>query len=219
MQGRLALFDLDNTLLAGDSDHGWGQFMVAQGLVDGANYGAKNDAFYQDYLAGDLDMVAYAEFALTPLAKYSATELKTIHQKFMQTTVIPMIAPKTQALLKKHRDAGDVLVIVTATSDFITAPIAEYLAIPHLIATPTEYVDGRYTGKLSGTPCFKAGKIDKLNAWMALNGYNIEGACFYSDSHNDLPLLALVDEPIVVDPDPKLEAHALANGWQVMSLR
>ena len=219
MQGRLALFDLDNTLLAGDSDHGWGQFMVAQGLVDGANYGAKNDAFYQDYLAGDLDMVAYAEFALAPLAQYSATELNTIHQKFMQTTVIPMIAPKTQALLKKHRDAGDVLVIVTATSDFITAPIAEYLAIPHLIATPTECVDGRYTGKLSGTPCFKAGKIDKLNAWMALNGYNIEGACFYSDSHNDLPLLALVDEPIVVDPDPKLEAHALANGWQVMSLR
>ena len=219
MQGRLALFDLDNTLLAGDSDHGWGQFMVAQGLVDGANYGAKNDSFYQDYLAGDLDMVAYAEFALTPLAQYSATELKTIHLKFMQSTVIPMIAPKTQALLKKHRDAGDVLVIVTATSDFITAPIAEYLAIPHLIATPTECVDGRYTGKLSGAPCFKAGKIDKLNAWMALNGYNIEGACFYSDSHNDLPLLALVDEPIVVDPDPKLKAHALANGWQVMSLR
>jgi len=218
-QGRLALFDLDNTLLAGDSDHGWGEFMVVQGLVDGADYGAKNDIFYQDYLAGNLDMAAYAEFALAPLTQYSVTELKTIHQKFMQTTVIPMIAPKTQALLKKHRDAGDVLVIITATNDFITAPIAQYLNIPHLIATPTECVDGRYTGKLSGSPCFKAGKIDKLNAWMALNDKTIEGACFYSDSHNDLPLLALVDEPIAVDPDATLEAHALANGWPVMSLR
>jgi HAD superfamily hydrolase (TIGR01490 family) len=218
-QGRLALFDLDNTLLAGDSDHGWGEFMVAQGLVDGADYGAKNDSFYQDYLAGNLDMVAYAEFALAPLMQYSATELNRIHQQFMQTTVIPMIAPKTQALLKQHRDAGDVLVIVTATNDFITAPIAEYLAIPHLIATPTEVINGRYTGKLSGAPCFKAGKIDKLNHWMALNGYSIEGACFYSDSHNDLPLLALVDEPIAVDPDAMLETHALANGWPVMSLR
>jgi len=219
MQGRLALFDLDNTLLAGDSDHGWGEFMVAQGLVDGANYGAKNDTFYQDYLAGNLDMVAYAEFALAPLMQYSATELNSIHQQFMQTTVVPMIAPKTQALLKQHRDAGDVLVIVTATNDFITAPIAEYLAIPHLIATPTEVINGRYTGKLSGAPCFKAGKIDKLNHWIALNGYSIEGACFYSDSHNDLPLLALVDEPIAVDPDATLEAHALANGWPVISLR
>jgi HAD superfamily hydrolase (TIGR01490 family) len=218
-QGRLALFDLDNTLLAGDSDHGWGEFMVAQGLVDGADYSAKNDAFYQDYLAGNLDMIAYAEFALEPLTQYSAAELNTIHQKFMQTTIIPMIAPKAQALLKKHRDAGDVLVIVTATNDFITAPIAEYLAIPHLIATPTECVDGRYTGKLSGSPCFKAGKIDKLNAWMALNGYHIEGACFYSDSHNDIPLLALVDEPIVVDPDTTLNAHALLNGWPVITLR
>ena len=219
MQGRLALFDLDNTLLAGDSDHGWGEFMVSQGLVDGADYGAKNDSFYQDYVAGKLNMSAYAEFALAPLMQHEATELSTIHKKFMQTTVIPMIAPKTQALLKKHRDAGDVLVIVTATSDFITAPIAEYLAIPHLIATPTECVNGRYTGKLSGAPCFKAGKIDKLNHWMSLNGYSIEGACFYSDSHNDLPLLALVDEPIAVDPDATLEAHAQSHGWPVISLR
>jgi HAD superfamily hydrolase (TIGR01490 family) len=218
-KARLALFDLDNTLLTGDSDHGWGEFMVAQGLVDEADYGAKNDAFYQDYLAGNLDMVAYAEFALTPLTQYSVTELNSIHQKFMQTIVIPMIAPKTQALLKKHRDAGDILVIVTATNDFITAPIAEYLAIPHLIATSTEFMEGRYTGKLSGTPCFKEGKIDKLNAWMTLNNYSIEGACFYSDSHNDIPLLALVDEPIAVDPDATLEAHALANGWPVLSLR
>ena len=164
-------------------------------------------------------MAAYAEFALAPLMQYSATELKTIHQKFMQTTVIPMIAPKTQALLKKHRDAGDVLVIITATNDFITAPIALYLNIPHLIATPTECVEGRYTGKLSGSPCDKAGKIDKLNAWMELNNKTIEGACFYSDSHNDLPLLALVDEPIAVDPDATLKAHALAKGWPVMSLR
>jgi len=219
MQGRLALFDLDNTLLAGDSDHGWGEFMASEKLVDAADYGKKNDLFYQDYLAGRLDMVAYAEFALAPLMKYSISELAVIHQKFMKATVIPMIAPKTQALLKKHRDAGDILVIVTATNDFITAPIAEYLAIPHLIATPTECIDGRYTGKLSGAPCFKEGKIDKLNAWMALNNYTIEGACFYSDSHNDLPLLALVDEPFAVDPDDTLKAHALATGWPVLSLR
>jgi|TARA_B110000259_G_C14012357_1_gene400073 HAD superfamily hydrolase (TIGR01490 family) len=164
-------------------------------------------------------MVAYAEFALAPLMQHEATELSTIHKKFMQTTVIPMIAPKTQALLKQHREAGDVLVIITATNDFITAPIAEHLGIPHLIATPTEVINGRYTGKLSGAPCFKAGKIDKLNHWMSLNGYSIEGACFYSDSHNDLPLLALVDEPIAVDPDATLEAHAQSHGWPVISLR
>tara|TARA_B110000285_G_C14861623_1_gene484836 strand:- start:19 stop:678 length:660 start_codon:yes stop_codon:yes gene_type:complete len=219
MQQRLALFDLDNTLLAGDSDHGWGEFMVSQGLVDGADYGKKNDGFYQDYLTGKLDMSAYAEFVLAPLSQYSATELSTIHQQFMDTKVIPMIAPKTQALLQQHRDAGDVLVIITATNDFITTPIAAYLDIPHLIATPAEFINGRYTGKLSGPPCFQAGKIDKLNEWMAGYGYTIEGACFYSDSHNDIPLLALVDEPMVVDPDAKLEAHALAHGWPVMSLR
>ena len=219
MQGRLALFDLDNTLLAGDSDHGWGQFMVSERLVDGDDYAAKNDAFYQDYLAGTLDMVAYAEFTLAPLTRYSAEQLKVIHQKFMQTTVIPMVAIKAQALLKKHREAGDVLVIITATNDFITAPIAQYLNIPHLIATPTQCIDGRYTGKLSGSPCFKEGKIDKLNAWMTLHKKTIEGACFYSDSHNDLPLLELVDEPFAVDPDATLKAHALANGWPVMSLR
>jgi HAD superfamily hydrolase (TIGR01490 family) len=219
MQQRLALFDLDNPLLAGDSDYGWGQFMVSKGLVDGADYSAKNDAFYQDYVAGTLDMHAYAEFVLTPLTQYSATQLSNIHQQFMASVVIPMIAPKTQALLKQHRDAGDILVIITATNDFITGPIADYLAIPHLIATPAECVDGRYTGKLSGSPCFKEGKIDKLNEWMAAEGYTIEGACFYSDSHNDIPLLARVDKPVVVDPDTKLAAHAIAKGWPVMSLR
>ncbi|HIG36594.1 MAG TPA: HAD family hydrolase [Oceanospirillaceae bacterium] len=219
MPSRLALFDLDNTLLAGDSDHGWGEFMVQQGLVDAADYGAKNDVFYADYLAGSLDMVAYAEFALAQLTQYSAQELNDIHKQFMQTTVIPMIAPKTQALLQKHREAGDVLVIITATNDFITGPIAAHLEIPHLIATPTECIDGRYTGKLSGSPCFKAGKIDKLKAWMSQQGYTIEGACFYSDSHNDLPLLELVDEPIAVDPDAQLEARALVKGWPVLSLR
>ena len=219
MQPRLALFDLDNTLLAGDSDHGWGEFMVAENLVDAKTYAVKNDAFYQDYLAGTLDMVAYAEFALEPLTQYSLGQLSQIHDKFMQTIVIPMIAKKTHALLQQHRDAGDVLVIVTATNDFITAPIAKYLGIDHLIATPTQCLDGRYTGKLSGTPCFKAGKIDKLNAWMSKHGYRIDGACFYSDSHNDLPLLELVDHPVAVDPDDTLKAHALAKGWPVMSLR
>jgi HAD superfamily hydrolase (TIGR01490 family) len=130
-----------------------------------------------------------------------------------------MIAPKTQALLQQHRNAGDVLVIVTATNDFITAPIAAYLDIPHLIATPAELLNGRYTGRLSGPPCFQAGKIDKLNAWMARHDYTIEGAYFYSDSHNDIPLLSLVDQPMVVDPDTKLEAHAVAHAWPIMSLR
>jgi len=219
MHSRLALFDLDNTLLAGDSDHGWGEFIVKQGLVDADDYGRKNDAFYQDYLAGSLDMAAYAEFALAPLTQYSATELETIHAQFMHSTIIPMIAAKTQALLDQHRQAGDVLVIVTATNDFITTPIAQHLGIPHLIATPAERIDGRYTGKLSAAPCFKAGKIDNLNAWMEQHGHNIEGACFYSDSHNDLPLLELVAEPIAVDPDTKLKAHAQAKGWPVISLR
>ena len=219
MHQRLALFDLDNTLLAGDSDYGWGQFMVTQGLVDEADYGAKNDAFYQNYLTGTLDMTAYAEFVLAPLTHYSAHELGTIHQQFMHTTVIPMIAPKTQALLKQHRDAGDILVIVTATNDFVTGPIADYLAIPHLIATQAQMLNGRYTGKLKGLPCFQAGKIDKLKAWIEVHNYSIDGAYFYSDSHNDIPLLALVDKPVAVDPDATLKAHALANNWPVLSLR
>jgi len=219
MNSKLALFDLDNTLLAGDSDHAWGEFMVQQGLVNAEDYGKKNDDFYQDYLAGTLDMVAYAEFALEPLTRYSLAELDTIHKQFMAQVIIPMIGPKALALLDEHRNQGDTLVIVTATNDFITAPIAKYLNIAHLIATPTQCIEGRYTGKLSGAPCFKAGKIDKLNTWMDENGHKIEGACFYSDSHNDIPLLALVDVPVAVDPDDKLKAHALANNWPVMSLR
>ncbi len=215
----LAIFDLDNTLLAGDSDHAWGQFLVDHGIVDGDYYQRSNDRFYRLYQQGQLDILEYLEFALTPLAEHSKEQLDKWHQQFMAEVIAPMQLAKAQALLDQHRQQGDYLLIITATNQFVTEPIAKSLDVDHLLATVPEFKDGRYTGMVSGTPCFQDGKVERLTAWLAEHDHSMVGSWFYSDSHNDLPLLRMVDNPVAVDPDPQLQAEAEAQGWPVMSLR
>lgn len=217
---RLALFDLDNTLLAGDSDHAWGEFVADLGIVDAADYRRQNDAFYDDYCRGELDAKAYHRFVLTPLAGRPQAELAAWHAQFMRERVLPMVLPQAQALLAEHRAAGDILVIITATNDFITGQIAEYLGVDHLIATRAAIAaDGSYTGDIIGEPCYREGKITHLNAWLVEAGHSMAGSVFYSDSHNDIPLLTAATKAVAVDPDDKLRTHAQANGWDVISLR
>ncbi|MEE1921672.1 HAD family hydrolase [Pseudomonas sp. 148P] len=216
---RLALFDLDNTLLGGDSDHAWGDYLCARGILDPVEYQNRNDAFYQDYLAGKLDLQAYLNFSLEILATTEMAQLDEWHGDFMRDCVEPIILPKALALLKKHRDAGDKLVIITATNRFITGPIAKRLEVETLLATECELVDGRYTGRSIDVPCFREGKVTRLKRWLEENGLNLEGSYFYSDSMNDLPLLEQVDNPVAVDPDPNLRAEAEKRGWPVISLR
>ncbi|NWN92681.1 HAD family hydrolase [Marinobacter adhaerens] len=215
----LAIFDLDNTLLAGDSDHAWGEFLVEEGFVDARSYSEANDRFYQDYLNGEMDYMKYITFALEPLSVNSVDTLKAWRASFMEKKVRPMLLEKADALLNHHRDQGHTLMIITATNRFVTEPIAEVLGIEHLIATEPEMLDGRYTGGIVGTPSFQDGKVTRLNEWLDTHRKNLEGAWFYSDSHNDLPLLKQVDNPVAVDPDPKLEAYATSQGWDVISLR
>ena len=216
---RLALFDLDNTLLGGDSDHAWGDWLCERGTLDGATYKARNDAFYQDYLAGRLNITDYLNFTLAIFGRTEMAQLDAWHREFMAECIEPIILPKALALLDKHRAAGDKLVIITATNRFVTAPIAARLGVDTLLATECEMVDGRYTGRTTDVPCFKEGKVTRLNRWMQENGYTLDGASFYSDSMNDLPLLEQVAHPVAVDPDPNLLAEAQKRGWPVMSLR
>lgn len=215
----LAIFDLDNTLLAGDSDHAWGEFVVDTGRVDPESHRRQNDQFYQDYLNGELDVMRYQQFALLPLKGQEPETLEAWHQAFMETRIAPMLQDKAFALLDDHRRQGHTLMIITATNRFVTGPIAERLGIEHLIATEPAMENGYYTGEVDGVPSFQEGKVIRLNAWLEQHGKSLEGAWFYSDSHNDLPLLNLVDNPVAVDPDPTLEQHALSQGWPVMSLR
>jgi HAD superfamily hydrolase (TIGR01490 family) len=217
---RLALFDLDNTLLAGDSDFEWAQFLIEKGVLDREVYEARNQSFYDQYKAGTLDIHEFLDFQLKPLARHPRSQLDAWHAEFMQRKVIPMIAAGTPALLEQH--AGDVRVIVTATNSFVTAPIARHLGVAHLIATEPEQVGGEFTGRITGTPSFKEGKVIRLEAWLAERGEtwaSVEASWFYSDSLNDLPLLSSVDHPVAVDPDPTLRAHAEQAGWPVLSLR
>ncbi len=216
---RLALFDLDNTLLAGDSDHSWGEFVCQRGLVDAAEYLARNDAFYVDYCAGKLDVVAYQNFSQAMLGRHDMAQLAQWHREFMAEVIEPIILAKGEALLAEHRAAGDKLVIITATNRFVTAPIAERLGVETLIATECGMRDGRYTGQITGTPCYQGGKVTRLNEWLTETGYNLDGAYFYSDSRNDLPLLETVANPVAVDPDEVLRATATERGWPVISLR
>ncbi|MDX5372354.1 MAG: HAD-IB family hydrolase [Pseudomonadaceae bacterium] len=216
---RLALFDLDNTLLAGDSDHSWGEFLCDSGRVDAAEYRARNDAFYADYCAGRLDVVAYQSFTQAILARTEAAELARWQAEFMAEVIEPLILAKGEALLQEHRAAGDKLVIITATNRFITAPIAARLGVESLIATECGMQDGRYTGRVAGVPCYQEGKVVRLNQWLAESGLSLDGACFYSDSRNDLPLLEAVTRPVAVDPDDTLRAIAVERGWPVLSLR
>ena len=215
----LAIFDLDNTLLNGDSDHAWGEFLCRKGVVDAEEYRKANDYFYEQYKSGSMNIFEFLEFALRPLAANSNETLAEWHAEFMQDVIQPMMLPKAAALLQKHRDAGEHLMIITATNRFVTGPIAEQLGVDTIIATDPEMVNGNYTGKVAGTPCFQAGKVERLNTWLADNGATLEGSSFYSDSINDLPLLEKVDYPVAVNPDEKLTAEANRRGWPILDLR
>ncbi len=216
---RLALFDLDNTLLAGDSDHAWGDYLCERGILDGVAYKARNDAFYQDYLAGRLDIRDYLNFCLEILGRTEMVQLEQWHREFMRDCIEPIILAKGEALLEKHRAAGDRLVIITATNRFVTGPIAARLGVETLLATECEMQDGRYTGRTTDVPCYQEGKVTRLERWLGETGLSLEGSYFYSDSRNDLPLLERVSHPVAVDPDPILRAEAEKRGWPVISLR
>lgn len=215
----LAIFDLDNTLLSIDSDHAWGEFLLEQGAVDPIAYREANERFMADYNAGTLDMAAFLEMALKPLADNTPEQLAAWHQQFMASKIEPNILPKAEELLARHRTKGDTLLIVTATNLFITAPIAERLGVDHLIAVEPERIDGRYTGRVSGTPSYREGKVTRLEQWLHDQDLTMEGAWFYSDSHNDLPLLEIVEHPVAVDPDDTLRKVAEERQWRIMSLR
>lgn len=215
----LAIFDLDNTLLGGDSDYLWGKYLVAQGLVDGEHYERENQRFYDDYRAGTLDIQEFLNFALRPLAETPLPLMLALREQFMHEKIEPIILPAARRLLETHRQQGHELLIITATNRFVTEPIAAALGVEHLLATDPEMVDGRYTGRVAGTPTFREGKVTRLMAWLEQHGRNLEHAWFYSDSHNDLPLLELVPRPVAVDPDDTLRLHAEAKGWPILSLR
>ncbi|TDR50903.1 HAD superfamily hydrolase (TIGR01490 family) [Halomonas ventosae] len=215
----LAIFDLDNTLLSTDSDHAWGEFLLEQGAVDPVAYREANDRFLADYEAGTLDIQAFLAVALRPLAEHSPEQLAAWHQQFMASKIEPHILHKGEELVARHRARGDTLLIVTATNRFITGPIAERLGIDELIAVEPEVVDGRYTGRPTGIPSYREGKVKRLEAWLADRDLTLDGSWFYSDSHNDLALLERVDHPVAVDPDSSLRAEAEKRGWKIISLR
>ena len=215
----LAIFDLDNTLLSIDSDHAWGEFLVEQGAVDPVAYREANERFLADYNAGTLDMAAFLEMALKPLAENTPEQLAAWHQQFMASKIEPHILPKAEELLARHRTKGDTLLIITATNRFITGPIAERLGVDDLIAVEPEMVDGRYTGRVDGVPSYREGKVIRLQAWLEAQDITMDGAWFYSDSHNDLPLLEKVDHPVAVDPDDTPRKVAEERNWRIMSLR
>lgn len=215
----LAIFDLDNTLLGGDSDHLWGQFLVERGLVDGETYARENERFYREYREGTLDIAAFLRFALHPLRLHPRDSLEELRERFVAESIVPIMLPAAEDLVERHRAAGDTLMIVTATNSFVTAPIAAAFGIPNLIATEPEQIDGRYTGEVAGTPAFREGKVRRLDEWLAERGETLADSVFYSDSHNDLPLLERVERAVAVDPDPTLRAVALERGWPILSLR
>ncbi len=215
----LAIFDLDNTLIAGDSDYLWGQFLADKALVDAEVYERENQRFYDEYKAGTLDILEFLKFSLAPLSQHSIAQLNALHKEFMQSRIDSIWLPKAEALLEKHRKNNDFLVIITATNHFVTAPIAEKLGVNDIIATMPEKIDNHYTGKVSGTPCFQEGKVICLEQWLEQKDFSLQGSYFYTDSINDLPLLQKVDKPVAVDPDEKLRQYAQEKGWPVISLR
>jgi HAD superfamily hydrolase (TIGR01490 family) len=219
---RLVLFDLDNTLIAGDSDYEWGQFLIDHGVLEREAYEAQNRAYYEQYVAGTLDIHEYLGFALRPLAEHTGPDLDRWHGEFMRLRILPMITPAARALVRRHLDSGDLCAIVTATNSFITAPIAREFGVQNLVATEPERRDGRFTGRVAGTPCFREGKVKRVDEWLASQGHRLGDfaeSVFYSDSHNDLPLLERVTRPVAVDPDAALAAEAGRRRWATMSLR
>ncbi len=215
----LAIFDLDNTLLGGDSDYLWGKFLVEKALVDPVLYERENQRFYDEYKAGTLDIYDFLEFSLAPLSKHSLETLSELHHEFMQSKINSIWLKKAEILINKHRKNNDFLLIITATNHFVTAPIAKKLGVDDIIATMPEQKNNRYTGKVSGTPCFQDGKVKRLSEWLQKNNYSLEGSHFYSDSINDLPLLLKVTHPIAVDPDEQLKKYADEHDWPIISLR
>ncbi len=218
----LALFDLDNTLLAGDSDFEWAQYLIAHGVLDREIHAARNQGFYDQYKAGTLDIEEFLAFQLQPLSRHPRRQLDAWHADFMASRIRPMITDKSRALVHRHQREGALMAIVTATNSFVTAPIAREFGIAHLVATEPEQIDGEFTGRVSGIPSFREGKITRVQSW--LTGLNHDWSdftrsWFYSDSLNDLPLLGQVSDPVAVDPDPTLHAHARAHGWPILSLR
>lgn len=215
----LTIFDLDNTLLGGDSDFLWGRYLCENGIVDEAAYRRANEHYYQQYLEGSLDIDEFLEFVFKPLASHDMDTLHLWRAAYLEQKIKPIMLPAAVALVEKHRSQGDTLLIITATNSFLTAPIAEMLGIDNLIATEPEMQDGRFTGRVAGKPSFQHGKVERLRSWLNAEDGALKGSTFYSDSHNDLPLLELVDTPVAVDPDPKLQAVAQQRGWKILSLR
>lgn len=214
----LAIFDLDHTLINGDSDYLWGEYMVENGLVDAQEYRQRNQVFYQDYQRGKLDNDTYLAFALAPLTRYSLDELYAWRADFVDKWIRPIVAAGAKSLLQQHRDANHELLMISATNLFITEPVAALLGVPTVLSTEPEIVDNRYTGRYLGTPTYQQGKVTVLEAWLAENGRSLDGSYFYSDSINDLSLLERVDNPVVVHPDSELKSIAASRGWKAIEL-
>lgn len=218
----LALFDLDNTLLAGDSDYNWSLFLIGEGLLDAKTHHDRNEQFYLDYKNGNLDISAFLKFQLQPLSQHPKKFLDELHVKYMDKVIKPMMTDKAQTLVNTHKAAGDLCIVITATNSFVTKPIAAAYGIEHLIGSDPEMVDGQFTGGVSGVPSFQAGKVTRINQWLADQGKTLsdfDKSYFYSDSHNDLPLMKLVTNPVAVDADETLTAYAKAHRWPEVSLR
>ena len=217
----LAIFDLDNTLLAGDSDHRWGAFLCQKKMVSASDFAHQNDRFYADYQAGTLDMIAYLSFVLAPLAGKTREEVATLQREFVSECVEPMLLDKAFSLINQHRIAGDILLLMTATHAVVAEPVAARLGFQYWLGSKVSIVEGRYTGLPEGSPCFREGKVSHLQSWLADRDDSLAlgETWFYSDSHNDLPLLAHVTHPVAVDPDATLRGHAEQQGWPVISLR
>lgn len=215
----LVIFDLDNTLIAGDSDYSWGEFLVNRNLVDQGHYKTINDKFYADYENGCLDIFKYLEFSLTALVGLSQNKLNKLHRQFMEEMIEPLKLPKAARLIEQHRLAGDRLLVITATNRFIAEPIVKSLGIEELLAADPEIVDGFFTGRIVGIPTYQHGKVERLNSWLQQNNETLDGSYFYSDSINDLTLLLEVANPIAVDPDDALRKEALRRDWEILSLR
>ena len=222
MKQNLALFDLDNTLLAGDSDYNWSLFLIKQGLLDEKTHHERNEQFYLDYKNGNLDIYKFLAFQLKPLSEHSVADLNALHAKYMDTVIRPMMTKKAQDLVNQHKAQGDLCLVITATNSFVTKPIAQAYGIAHLIGTDPEMANGAYTGGVAGVPSFQEGKVTRLQQWLAERGQvlaDFERSYFYSDSHNDLPLMKLVTHPVAVDADAKLTDYAQQHSWPQISLR